>query len=80
MFRIIGRWEKAPKGSKCLKCGEETLERWHNSFCGAFGGRVRCTNCDYTDSSYAYLGKSCITVEPLNEKEIKNEIKDDEKK
>ncbi len=68
-------WDKAPKGSKCPSCGNETLERSKHLMGGPWSGSIRCTACGHTDSLVGYLGKTMIKVQPLSPEEVVGEGK-----
>lgn len=63
------RW--TPLSEPCPKCKNMTLQRGTNLMCGPFGGQVKCSTegCDHSESSYDFLGRTMIQVEPMPEEE-----------
>jgi len=56
---------EAPKGTSCSKCGSEDVIVMRALFSHWSGGEIVCKNCGYKRSVIDYLGKSMITVEPI---------------
>ena len=62
---MIGREIPCPEGAKCTKCGSEKLKRIGAPAWGRWGGNIECLACGHKESLMAHVGKSCISVEPM---------------
>ena len=59
------RW--TPLSEPCPKCKNTTLQRGANLMSGPYGGQVKCftEGCDHRESSYGFLGRTMIQVQPM---------------
>ncbi len=62
---MLGRELSVPEGAQCTECESTSLKRIGAPAWGPWGGTVECLDCGHKESLVSHIGRSCVSVEPL---------------